>query len=96
MPRVIKHAQVEQDLTDIWLYSRQEWGEAQADSYLDELDSCFQLLAESPLIAPERREFRVPVRIHPHASHLVIYQTTDEGIAVVRVLHKRMDLHSRL
>ena len=35
MPRVIKQAQAEQDLLNIWLFTFNEWGEQQADDYLD-------------------------------------------------------------
>ena len=38
-------AQAEQDLLDIWMYTFNEWGEQQADDYLDELDTAIQLLA---------------------------------------------------
>ena len=29
-----------EDLIDIWLYTREEWGEVQADRYQDELHRC--------------------------------------------------------
>jgi toxin ParE1/3/4 len=45
MPRVTTQVQAEQDLLDIWMYTFNEWGEQQADDYLDELDTAIQLLA---------------------------------------------------
>ncbi len=46
MPQVYKQAQAEQDLVEIWLYTLHEWGERQADSYLDELATAMQVVAE--------------------------------------------------
>ena len=45
MPRVITRTQVDQDLIEIWLYTFKEWGEQQADKYLDDLDAAILLLA---------------------------------------------------
>ena len=45
MPRIFKRALVEQDLVNIWLYTFDEWGEKQANKYLDDLDNAIRLLA---------------------------------------------------
>ena len=49
MSRVLTQDQAEQDLLEIWLYTFSEWGEQQADVYLDELSAAMALLAEQPL-----------------------------------------------
>ena len=49
MPRIIKQALAEQDLVGIWLYTFNEWGEQQADQYLDDLNAAITLLADQPL-----------------------------------------------
>ncbi len=38
MPRIIRLAQAEQDLLDIWLYTLMGWGEQLADDFLAELE----------------------------------------------------------
>ena len=96
MPRIIKQAQAEQDLLDIWLYTFNEWGEKQADVYLDNLSKALALLADQPLICRKRLEFTPPVRIHHHAHHLIVYLAQDDGINVVRVLHESMDVDGQL
>ncbi len=48
------HGLAESDLIDIWRYSFDEWGEVQADKYLDELDSGIKRLAENPEIGMKR------------------------------------------
>ena len=96
MPRIIKQVQAEQDLLDIWLHTFNEWGEQQADNYLDDLDAAIQLLAQQPLMCRERLELTPPVRIHPHAHHLIVYLALEDGINLVRVLHENMDYESQL
>jgi len=96
MPRITKHALVDQDLVEIWLYTYNEWGEQQADIYLDELDTAIQLLAEQPLICRERIELKPPIRIHHHGRHLIVYLAQADGIRLVRVLHENMDIDSHL
>jgi toxin ParE1/3/4 len=96
MHRIIKQVQAEQDLLDIWLYTFNEWGEQQADNYLDKLDQAIQLLAEQPLMCRERLELAPPVRIYRHANHLVVYLALDDGINVIRVLHESMDIDRQL
>ena len=96
MPRIIKQVQAEQDLLDIWLYTFNEWGQQQADVYLDGLSEAMALLAEQPLSCRERLEFTPPVRIHRHAHHLIVYLALDDGIKIIRVLHDSMELESHL
>ena len=96
MSRVLTQAQAEQDLLEIWLYTFNEWGQQQADVYLDDLSAAMALLAEQPLACRERLEFNPPVRIHHHAHHLLVYLVHDDGINVVRVLHEGMELDSHL
>ena len=48
MLKIHKQVLAEQDLVDIWLYSFNNWGEHQADKYIDELEKAFLLLAENP------------------------------------------------
>ena len=96
MPCIYKQAQAKQDLVDIWLYTFGQWGETQADNYLDKLEAAFLLLAEQPMIARERTEFVPPVRIYHYANHLIVYLVVDGGINIVRVLHKNMDIYAQL
>ena len=93
---VVKQALAERDLIDIWLYTYGEWGEAQADRYLDELDAAIHLIAEQPTLYRERPEFTHPIRIYHQSHHLIVYQVFSDHIVVVRVLHENMDIESRL
>ena len=49
MPRtLVKDRAAEADLIDIWMYSFQTWGEAQADRYLDAMEWGIGQLARDP------------------------------------------------
>lgn len=96
MSKIIILQLAEDDLIDIWHYTWQTWGQKQADSYLDALEKVMSLLAKQPKLSRERTEFNPPVRIHPHAQHLIIYQEIKDGIKLIRVLHKSMDIESHI
>ena len=81
----------ERDLEDIWVYTAETWGAAQAERYLDDIGAVFERLTAFPEMARLRPEFTPPVRIHPTGRHLVIYVVTEDSIEVLRVLGARQD-----
>jgi toxin ParE1/3/4 len=85
----------ERDLIGIWQYSLAQWGEAQADRYLDELEQGFQRLARNPELGASREHIRHGYRVLFIRSHAVYYKVTS-AIHVVRVLHVRMDADEHL
>jgi len=81
----------ESDLIDIWRYSFEEWGEVQADKYLDDLDSGISKLEDNPEIGMKRDYVRDGYRVLFVGSHAVYYTVTPDAVHVVRVSHGRMD-----
>lgn len=82
----------EEDLIGIWLYGADCHGPAQADRYQVGLEAVFDLLATFPELARERSDLTPPLRVHPFASHLILYLIRPDGsVFVVRVRHKRED-----
>ena len=84
--------EADNDLIEIYIYGFKQFGELQAEDYFSDLESCFQLLSETPHICRERKEFNPNVRIHHHGSHLVIYIIQTDHILIVRILHDSMDI----
>lgn len=80
------------DLSSIWRYGAEKWGPDQADYYADALFAVFDLLAGFPEMARERDMFDPPIRIHPTRAHLILYQTVEEGIEIIRILHAAQNL----
>ena len=89
-------AEADNDLTDIYVDGFRTFGERQAEKYFSELESCFELLANAPLICRERIEFTPPVRIHHRGRHLIIYIIQDDRILIIRVLRDNMDVKRHL
>ncbi len=83
----------QEDLIDIWLYTQETWGDAQADSYQDALHRCCARIAAGA--APGRP---VPgferVRSHRCQRHQRFF--VEQESAIVVVLHERMNLIERL
>jgi toxin ParE1/3/4 len=69
---------------------------AQADSYLDVLVNAFVELAHSPKIAPGCDHIRDGYRRHSVDRHVIYFRVTDCDIAIIRVLHERMDVPRHL
>jgi toxin ParE1/3/4 len=81
----------QRDLENIWLYTQQEWGTTQAELYMDTLFSAFARFAQTPLVAASCEHIRAGYRRSRIERHMIYFRVTDYGIAVVRVLHDRMD-----
>ena len=73
-----------------WLYSLEQWGEQQAERYIDDLTEAFGFLAESPKAGMVCENIHTGYRKHPVISHVIDYRETDYGVEVIRVLHDRM------
>ncbi len=81
----------ERDLEAIWIYTFQEWDAAQANRYIDNITTAFAELAQSPKSAPTCDHIRPGYRRRSVERHVVYFRVMAYGIAIVRVLHDRMD-----
>ncbi|VAX04182.1 hypothetical protein MNBD_GAMMA19-470 [hydrothermal vent metagenome] len=81
----------ERDLEDIIDYTLQQWGTLQAKTYLDQLETHAQLLANNPDAGVERENISENLLSFPYKNHILYYLKQNHGITIVRVLHERMD-----
>jgi toxin ParE1/3/4 len=81
----------EQDIEGIWTYTFQHWGVDQANRYTDMLMSVFNELTQAPRTAPACDHIRPGYRRQSVERHMIYFRITNYGIAVVRILHDRMD-----
>ncbi len=81
----------ERDLEAIWIYTWRRWGVEQANGYIDILTAAFAELAESPRTAPACDQIRPGYRRRSVERHMIYFRITAYGIAIIRVLHERMD-----
>ncbi len=84
------------DLDGIWDHTVQTWGRDQARTYLRSMTKAFKTLAERPALGRIYNEVYEGLRVYPSGKHLIFYFATGTGIDIVRVLHQRMDIPSRL
>lgn len=86
----------ERDLESIWTYTARQWGVEQADRYTDFSTSAFAELADSPKTATACDHIRPGYRRSGVERHIIYFRVTNYGIAVIRVLHDRMDAPQHL
>jgi toxin ParE1/3/4 len=85
-------------LDDIYRYSRDRWGEAQADRYITGLFDAFaRIEAHSVTSRPIPAAFGVEGYVFRYEKHLVYWRCLTNGdIGIVTVLHERMHQIGRL
>lgn len=88
---VVISDRAEEDLREIWVYSFHEWGEEQADRYLDQLEDAMQECGAQPERGDRRESVRTGYWSRLVRKHVVFYTFTDDEVLIQRVLHGRMD-----
>ncbi len=96
MSRYVFSNEAENDLVEIYRYGFITYGENKADLYIEALKEKCQFLTDIPNFCPDRNEFNLPVKIHHHKKHLIIYIVETDYILIVRVLHERMDIQKHM
>jgi toxin ParE1/3/4 len=91
MREIIKQTKALEDLIGIWRYTFEEWGEAQADKYLRQINAGITRLAANPDIGRSRKAIRPHYRSLNINQHVIYYTVTPDTVLIVRVLHGRMD-----
>lgn len=81
----------ERDLERIWTHTFRQWGVEQANRYIDILTTTFAELAQSPNTAPACDQIRPGYRRRSVERHMIYFRIMDYGIAIIRLLHGRMD-----
>jgi len=71
-------------------------GLEQANRYTDELVATFEQLANNPQLSAPSDYIRKTYRRRRIGRHAVYFRITEYGIAVIRVLHDRMDVSRHL
>ena len=79
-------------IDEIYRYTRERWGEAQADAYIRGLFEAFEGIASGAVTSrPVPAEFEVDGYVFRYERHFVYWKTLGDGtIGIVTVLHERM------
>ena len=96
MPHQIKSyelsTEADQDISDIFDYTHDEFGLDQAVAYVSAFGDCFAQLIDNPELGRIRDEIRIDLRSIHHEAHIVFYRILKDRVRIVRVLHGSRDL----
>ncbi len=84
------------DLAEIGRYTRQTWSKEQARRYRAAMTERLKWLCRNRSLWRERPEIREGVYTYPEQRHVIVFREFDDGIEILRILHERMDLVSRV
>lgn len=82
----------EADLIEIYTYSYQQWGESQADKYINVLREGVNKLANSPSLGRKRADIPAECLVYHVQRHFIIYRIYEDNIEILRVLYDGMDI----
>ena len=91
MPSVLRTAQANIDLVEIWEYIARDTAPS-ADELLDRIAEACGTLADNPLVGRAREELAPSLRSLPVGNYVIFYRPIHDGIVVIRVLHGARDL----
>ena len=79
------------DLKNIAQHTERQWGRAQRNHYILQLDQGFHLLADNPELGHCCDEISPGYRQYLVGSHVICYRLGSGEIPeIIRILHKRM------
>ena len=96
MPAFRLSAKSLEDLKTIGRYTLKSWGREQRNIYLSKLDAAFHILADQPHLGIARDDIRQGYRVYHVGRHLIFYRPKSTCIEIIRILHDRMDVETRL
>lgn len=85
-------------LDDIYRYTREHWGEAQAERYVSGLFEAFHRVEARGVVSrPVPAEFGVEGYVFRYEKHLVYWRRLSNGdVGIVTILHERLHQIERL
>ena len=78
------------DFAEIILYTKDTWGEEQAERYLARLLDGLDLIAQKPGVGRPCDMLASGLRRLEQGKHVIFYKPDRNGIIVSRILHQRM------
>lgn len=90
--------EAQDDLEKIWLFTFENWSLQQADRYLNVLIEEFEYLTKSKNLWRSYDYMKKGYFISRVKSHIVFFKfnSKENQIEIIRVLHQRMDIESHL
>ena len=86
----------DQDLTELYIFSFQRFGEDKADAYLLSLEEFFRNRVETPHLGRDISYIRQGYFRYEHVRHSIFYKLKEDEIIVMRVLHNSMNIEQHI
>ena len=97
MSRLLLRPRAVRDLDQIWTYTSERWGKAQAERYLRAIRAECAALASGAHTGTDASDIAPAYRKARAGRHVVFFRLAPDGdIDVVRILHDRMDARGHL
>ncbi len=85
------------DLKSIAKFTDGRWGRAQRNIYIKQFDEAFHMLADRPSMGKNCDFIKLGYHKFPQGSHIIFYKIApNKTLKIIRILHKNMDVISRL
>ena len=94
MPKFRITPRAREDLRNIGHYTEQQWGKMQRNIYLKNLEKRFAWLTDNPLLGKHRTDIAEGFYCFPQGEHVVFYLINSDGIDIIGIPHKEMDIIS--
>ncbi|GLS43842.1 type II toxin-antitoxin system RelE/ParE family toxin [Methylobacterium brachythecii] len=91
MGRIGNRPRARRDLIEIWRYVAED-NEIAADQLLDRIDGVLTMLGGRPFAGRERSELADGLRSFPVGNYVLFYLPIENGIELVRVLSRYLDI----
>ncbi|WFU08569.1 type II toxin-antitoxin system RelE/ParE family toxin [Rhizobium sp. CB3090] len=85
-----------QDLDAIWRYTFETWSFQQANAYYNELIARFPELAAGAVRGRRINGVKPGYLALACGSHFIVYKDDVEAVAIIRILHQRMNIGAHL
>lgn len=95
LPYVISKKAVS-DLEEIWLYTFEKWSMEQSDRYYNLIVDEIRFICKDINSGKSMDHIRKGYRSSKVKSHFIFYRIKNNTVEVIRILHERMDVESRL
>jgi len=86
-----------EDINSIWIYTAENWSKIQADRYYNLIFDEIEFISENFESGKDFDPVRKGYRYSKVKSHLIFFRNSKDGIIeIIRILHERMDIETRL
>jgi toxin ParE1/3/4 len=82
----------ERDLLDILAYTNRQWGSAQAEKYVADIEACLEAIVKGRVRGKPFLVQEIKIFIWRCKSHYIFFLDRGESIDVLAILHTSMDL----